>query len=110
MFFQAVNVSLDRVADVGYRFLPRFALRNTSWQRGAFGHKHAVLIRLNRYSEFHANESNAFPKGRKRVAMGSNRRSLGGSVATLQELSDMLGRGFWLHRSPVCSSIAYKRR
>jgi len=67
MFFQAVNVSLDRVADVGYRFLPRFALRNTSWQRGAFGHKHAVLIRLNRYSEFHANESNAFPKGRKRV-------------------------------------------
>jgi hypothetical protein len=52
-------------------------LRNTSGQRGAFGHKHAVLIRLNRYSEFHANESNAFPKGRKRVAMGSNRRSFG---------------------------------
>jgi len=54
VFLQALEVTLNRVTDVRHGFLAGLALRNAARQRGTFGHKHTIFVRLDEDSEFHA--------------------------------------------------------
>ena len=54
MFFQALEIALNGVANIRHRLVARFPLGNTARQSGAFGNKNAVFIRFNRDTKFHA--------------------------------------------------------
>jgi hypothetical protein len=54
VFVQAVEVSLDGVLNILYRFVSGLALRNASRQHRTFRHEDAVFVMLNEHSELHS--------------------------------------------------------
>ena len=60
MLFQADQITGDGVLDVAQCLAAGLSLGNAAGQRGAFRHKHAVLVGLNMDTEFHADTIQAF--------------------------------------------------
>ena len=54
MFFQALEITLDGIANIRHRFVTSLALRNTAGQDRTFGDEHAILIRFNCNAKFHS--------------------------------------------------------
>jgi hypothetical protein len=61
VFLKALKVPLNRIADVGHRFLAGLALGDAPRKRGAFGHKYPVLIRRDDYTKFHVHHYSHIP-------------------------------------------------
>jgi hypothetical protein len=53
VFFQAFEITLDRIANIRHRFITRLSLGDATRQGRTFGNEHTILVGLDCDSKFH---------------------------------------------------------